>query len=428
MRNRNVLLTLACLIIFSASAAQGQGLGRILGGAAKDAAKREAASQVDRKTTEVVRCAFGDEACVRKAEKEGKTVEMVDRDATADGGAASPAAGTPAVAGSGAHDAPGTGAWANYDFVPGERLLFADDFSADRVGNFPRRLEFVSGNMEIVELNGKRLLRSTAESIFIIRLPEVLPSRFTIEFDLKNGSFVFDSAVLTENFDKNKDLYYFTRSYFLAGRQVGVSTGEWGPEEDRPPKALTYTTRVSEEFTPVRIMADGGYAKMFVGEQRVANIPNAKLANSSIVQIRLRGSEDDPSFLGNIRVSAGGRELYEALTADGRVSTQGILFDTGSDRIRPESTPTLTEIGRMLQEHTQLRIRIEGHTDNVGSAVANQELSQKRAAAVRNHLIQQFSISGSRLESTGFGSANAAKSNDTAEGRQQNRRVELVRL
>jgi OmpA-OmpF porin, OOP family len=428
MLNRNVLLTLACLIIFSASAAHAQGLGRVLGGAAKRAAEREAANQVDKKTTEIVRCVFGDEDCVHKAEREGKKVEMVERDAAAGGGAVATAAGTPAAGGNVAHEAPGSGAWANYDFVPGERLLFADDFSADRVGNFPRRLEFVSGNMEIVELNGRRLLRSTDESIFIIRLPETLPSRFTIEFDLKNGSFVFDSAVLTENFDKNKDLYYFTRSYFLAGRNVGVSTGEWGPAGERPPRATTSSRRVSEELTPVRIMADGSYAKMFVGEQRVANIPNAKLANSGIIQIRLRGSEDDPSFLGNIRVGAGGRELYDALTADGRVATQGILFDTGSDRIRPESTPTLNEIGRMLQQHPQLRIRIEGHTDNVGNAVANKALSEKRAAAVRNHLIQQFSISGARLESAGFGSANGAKSNDTAEGRQQNRRVELVRL
>ena len=113
--------------------------------------------------------------------------------------------------------------------------------------------------------------------------------------------------------------------------------------------------------------------------------------------------------------------------ADGRVSTHGILFATNSDAIRPESAPTLEEIATMLQQHPDLKLTIEGHTDNVGAAAANQALSERRAAAVRQYLISHFQIDGARLTSKGFGATKPAASNDTPEGRQQNRRVELVK-
>jgi outer membrane protein OmpA-like peptidoglycan-associated protein len=126
-------------------------------------------------------------------------------------------------------------------------------------------------------------------------------------------------------------------------------------------------------------------------------------------------------------VTATTTELYDALMAEGRVALQGILFDTGSDRIRAESEPTLREITGMLTRHPDLRMLIEGHTDNVGGLAANRVLSEKRAAAVRAYLTQR-GIAASRLESKGYGDTMPAAPNDTPEGRQQNRRVELVRL
>src|SRR5687768_18431220 len=98
-------------------------------------------------------------------------------------------------------------------------------------------------------------------------------------------------------------------------------------------------------------------------------------------------SSDNPAYFGNFRVAAGGKKLYDALADKGRVATQGIYFDTGSDRIRPESTPTLKEIGQMLTEHSDLKLTIEGHTDNVGDAKANHELSHSRAKSVTQYLV-----------------------------------------
>src|SRR6185295_16999008 len=78
---------------------------------------------------------------------------------------------------------PGEGAWANYDFKPGDRVLFADDFTKDEIGDFPRRFELVSGTMEIVEWQAGRWLRLTSTSKFNVPLSEPLPERYTLEFD-----------------------------------------------------------------------------------------------------------------------------------------------------------------------------------------------------------------------------------------------------
>jgi outer membrane protein OmpA-like peptidoglycan-associated protein len=82
----------------------------------------------------------------------------------------------------------------------------------------------------------------------------------------------------------------------------------------------------------------------------------------------------------------------------------------------------------MIEQHPELRVRIEGHTDNVGSSSANKTLSEKRAAAVKAALVANYRVSGGRLDAKGLGDSKPLGSNETAEGRANNRRVELVRM
>jgi outer membrane protein OmpA-like peptidoglycan-associated protein len=179
----------------------------------------------------------------------------------------------------------------------------------------------------------------------------------------------------------------------------------------------------------VRLQVDGEYAKLYVGETRVANVPSIKFPRTNKIFFRFVGGNDErPLMFTGITVNAGGRELYDALMADGQVTTQGILFDVGSDRLRPESTPTLKEIGEMLKSHADLKLEIQGHTDNTGQAAANQTLSEKRAASVKTFLVDTYKIDASRLTAKGYGDTKPVAKNDTPEGKQQNRRVVLVKL
>jgi outer membrane protein OmpA-like peptidoglycan-associated protein len=132
-------------------------------------------------------------------------------------------------------------------------------------------------------------------------------------------------------------------------------------------------------------------------------------------------------MIGDVRIAAGGRKLYDALAEKGAVATQGVLFATASAEVRPESGPTLKEIAAMLAEHPELKLTIEGHTDNAGDAAANQALSQARAEAVRQALVDGYKVDGARLVAQGFGASKPAGANTTPEGRAANRRVELVK-
>jgi OOP family OmpA-OmpF porin len=311
---------------------------------------------------------------------------------------------------------PGEGAWVNYDFVPGERPLLIEDFTADAVGDFPRRFEFMKGNMEIAEWQGGRYLRATSVAEFALPLPETLPERFTIEFDYA-GANKYDLEI---RFSEQPDGH---TKVLVGAWEVGVSGGGVqslvAPQDD-----------ISKRFVRVRVMADGKYVKVYLDDQRVANVPNANLgrANKIWLKVPVYPGMVKEALLGEVRVMAGGKKLYDALAADGRVTTQGILFDTGSNRLRPESTPTLKEIAGMLKDHPELRLRIEGHTDALGDDTANQKLSEDRAAAVVAFLVESHGIDAARIESVGLGETKPATQNDTPEGRQANRRVELVRM
>lgn len=115
------------------------------------------------------------------------------------------------------------------------------------------------------------------------------------------------------------------------------------------------------------------------------------------------------------------------LKQSGRVRLYGINFDSDSDVIRPESKPTLDQVAAMLKSSPELKITIEGHTDNTSTPEHNQQLSEKRANAVKQYLVTN-GIDGARLSTAGFGATKPVASNDNALGRAENRRVELAKV
>jgi OOP family OmpA-OmpF porin len=397
----------------------------------KGAAEDETMSQVDRLVRGKIRCVFDDLECIHAAETSGKGAVLTDDQGSVllddDGKPVSDPDEGARIAEDGEHVArPGEGAWANYDFVPGDEILLFDDFTHDEVGDFPRRFDLVQGNFEIVEWKGGRYLRATSGGIFAIPLPKTLPERFTIEYSvhLTHGN-------AYARLMPGRAFYGPARDYHGSAASVGYSRAGLLRVGGAGPETLTGIDAkpLWDNVVPVRIMADGDHLKMYLGERRVANAPNAVFPRSDSLFVAVgSAAEKHPILIGPIKVAAGGRDLYDHLARDGRVATQGILFASGSARIRPESTPTLAEIGQMLQEHPDLRLSIEGHTDSDGDDAFNQDLSERRAAAVKDYLVAQLNVDQGRLETAGFGESRPVADNASPEGKQQNRRVELVQL
>jgi len=107
------------------------------------------------------------------------------------------------------------------------------------------------------------------------------------------------------------------------------------------------------------------------------------------------------------------------------VNMSDVLFDTGKSVLRPGAREKLAKVSGIILGHPGLKLEVEGHTDNVGGDEYNQRLSEQRAASVRGYLVQQ-GLPATAITAKGFGKTQPVVSNDTAAGRQQNRRVELV--
>ncbi len=126
--------------------------------------------------------------------------------------------------------------------------------------------------------------------------------------------------------------------------------------------------------------------------------------------------------------AAGTAKRIEAdLEKEGRAVVYGIYFDFASDRIKEESEPVLAEIAQVLQQNPAWHLNVEGHTDSIGGTDYNQNLSERRSAAVKQALTARYKIDSARLQTSGYGLSRPKERNDTIEGRARNRRVELVK-
>ncbi len=103
----------------------------------------------------------------------------------------------------------------------------------------------------------------------------------------------------------------------------------------------------------------------------------------------------------------------------------GLLFETNSARLSPIAQENMRDLAKILQKYDDTNILVEGHTDSVGSDAYNQDLSDQRAEAVAN-FAKGLGVQGSRFTTVGYGETQALASNNSAEGRQKNRRVEIA--
>ncbi|NNF58323.1 MAG: OmpA family protein, partial [Rhodothermaceae bacterium] len=256
-----------------------------------------------------------------------------------------------------------------------------------------------------------------------IPLPEPLPEQFTVEFRVMTTDPLHRANL--QLFSDGSDDTPDTRCTYPPNPHLFVQSNGQGlqlPGGYGAPKAEENMGLTENEWMTVALGCDGPYCKMFIDGERVANVPNYEFPKASKLHVFMNVYRYS-LFVDDIRIAEGGaRSLYDDLQAEGFISTNAIRFDSGSATLKPESGGILNEILMMLQEHSDLDLLVEGHTDSDGADDANQTLSEDRAEAVAAWFIDH-GIDAGRLDTVGHGESQPVSDNGTAEGKAENRRV-----
>jgi outer membrane protein OmpA-like peptidoglycan-associated protein len=228
-------------------------------------------------------------------------------------------------------------------------------------------------------------------------------------------------------------------------RQVHLLASMWQTGAEAPePDATVYVTQDSRG--PMRRTGTGTLSVQ-LNDSLVALpviyaeavLQDSKGGRPDHQRLVILDDERVPVVLDNHRTTTNGRIKFVRITwprraslerdlAEGRKSIlYGIYFDYNSAEIRKESEVVLREIAGVLEAHPDWSLRIDGHTDSIGGAAFNQDLSVRRAEAVRTALVERYGIVAARLATGGSGASRPLDRNDTPEGRARNRRVELTR-
>jgi outer membrane protein OmpA-like peptidoglycan-associated protein len=332
--------------------------------------------------------------------------------------------------------------YSKYDFVPGEKVLVYEDFSQDAVGDFPDKWNTNSAG-EIVTTNGQpgHWLMLNKKGLFMPEYINNLPDNFTLEFDLVYiGSnpwlelFLLSGGTGKGTLQADVD------------KRSGVRFGIQPIPRDKGGLAhifsydngtITLDNQVQFQNNgntkiKVSIWRQKQRMRVYLDQNKVFDLPRAfpadKTYNMAMFQLWSEFENDNKYLIGNIKLAVGAPDTRNKLISEGKFSTTGILFDVNSANIKPESYGSLKDIANVLQDNSNVRVKIVGHTDKDGNDATNLALSKKRAESVKSYLINEFSIDASRLEADGKGASDPAASNNTPEGKAQNRRVEFVKL
>jgi OmpA-OmpF porin, OOP family len=308
----------------------------------------------------------------------------------------------------------------NYDFVPGQTVLFEDNFMSDQDGEFPAHWKLAGGQGVMNRTAGTNAFLLTEGNYAMVsprmKSPSYLADPFTFELDYlipKNGG--YGVVIRFSNGSKNADV-----SINGDGNVKGPHLNSNYPGDHSP-------AAFRNKWHHIAIAYKNNQLKVYVNQYRVMVDPDFGMAPVSL-QICAIGSMQSPCIFTNVRIaSGGGMNMIGKKFTDAKIITHGINFDYNKATIKPESMGTLNMITKIMTENPDVKFEVGGHTDGDGAADYNMTLSQQRADAVRAQLVS-MGIDKSRLTTKGYGKTKPIADNTTEEGKANNRRVEFVKL
>ena len=310
-------------------------------------------------------------------------------------------------------------AYQNYDFVPGQNVLFEDDFRADTDGEFPSHWDLVSGQAVVNKIDGAPALLLTEGNYAVVKpamkTEQYLTDPFTVEFDYKVKGDGYNPMIKLMDADGGDHLISIAQRIEVAF-ETALSGSDAIKDDD-------YHDRWHHAALAYR----AGQLKGYINSTRSLVVPKSGFVPVSI-QFAGIGQPEAPVMIKNVRIAAGGdMNMVAHLTTDGKYVARGIKFDFNSATLKAESMGEINGIVAAMKQNAALKFEIGGHTDSDGDAAYNLALSQQRADAVKAVMVG-LGIDAARLTTKGYGKTKPMADNATPEGKANNRRVEFVKI
>ena len=335
-------------------------------------------------------------------------------------------------------DQPSMQTYSKYDFIPGEKVIFFDDFTETAVGDFPANWNTnASGEVVTTNIFPGKWFKMTGEGSIALDEGIKLPDNYTIEFDviphpsgkdfdnLNFGFYIYNAANPKDLSEGGAvpgkvgiKMEFGSKSSYSAYDESGYTID--GTVEEASMKADTkYRLSFWVQKTRLRVYFD---------QTKIFDLPKVIPAGFQYNMMRFELWNNGDPMVTNFRIATGLPDMRNKLLTDGKLVSYGIYFDVNKDVVKPESYGTLKGIADVLKENPTVRVKIVGHTDSDGADAANLDLSKRRGASVKNELVKNFGIDASRLESDGMGETKPVAPNDTPVNKALNRRVEFIKL
>ena len=345
-------------------------------------------------------------------------------------------------------------AYSKYDFVAGEKVVYAEDFAQDEIGELPMNWN-TGGKAELVTLDDYegKWLRLYQNAVYLTSNTDSFSKNFTVEFDiilqLKNIGYTYPyisfGLLASDGRPTNDNSFLDYRSTFQSA-EVYIRPSNGGSSSlytetfaNKTRHFLSETQSLSEiekfynNISHVSMQVQGSRFRVWINGEKKYDLPmampTAYIFNQLFFKIHSSSYKDDQLgfYINNIKVATGKADTRKKLLEEGKFSTTGILFDNNSAVIKPGSHGVVKEIANALKQES-IQIKVIGHTSSDGDDNLNLQLSKKRAAAVKEMLVSEFGIEAERIETDGVGETQPVGDNKTNEGKAQNRRVEFIKL